>query len=129
MMTTFAEPVKRTTTDVNYAATLVPKQFPALFDRLSRRDDLLCTIQVAGDTVGGTGARSLPLDSITYEDGGDQVAILLGGRQERYPAALTHYVRRPRTVEVVGHDDLPHRLTIVGVDGTRTELLFDLVAD
>jgi hypothetical protein len=127
-MTALAEPAERATTKVNYAATLTPTQFPEMFDRLNRRDDLTCTIQVAGDTIGGTEARSLPLTSVTFEDGDDQIAILLGGHAERHPATLTHYVARPRLVEVVGCDDVPHHMTVVGVDGTRTELLFDPVA-
>jgi hypothetical protein len=130
-MTALAEPAERTGENafaaqaVNYAATFTRDQWSAYFDKLNRRDDLRCTIQIEGDTVGGTEARELTLDSITFEDGDDQIAIVLGGRDSRYPGVLTHYAHRPRFVEVVGHDEVPHRLVIVGVDGSRTHLLFE----
>jgi hypothetical protein len=76
---------------VNYAAAFTRDQWRRYFDTLNRRDDLFCTLEVAGDAIGGTEARALPLDSITYEDGDDQIAIVLGGRDARYPGALTHY--------------------------------------
>jgi hypothetical protein len=128
-MTTLAQPAERNAETasgqpVNYAATFTREQWNRYFDKLNRRDDLLCTIEVAGDTIGGTEARELPLDSITYEDGDDQIAIILGGRDARYPGALTHYVQRPRMVEVVGRDELPYKLTVVSVDGSRTDVLF-----
>ncbi len=131
-MSALAQPVERGTGDstrppVNYAATFTRDQWSRYFDTLGHRDDLLCTIEITGDTIGGTEASALPLDSITYEDGDDQIAVILGGRDARYPAALTHYVHRPRLVELVGHDDEPHKLTIVSVDGSRTDLLFDNV--
>lgn len=128
-MTALAEPVERIGENaahvVNYAATFTRDQWSTYFDKLNRRDDLRCTIQIEGDTVGGTEARGLTFDSIRFEDGDDQIAIMLGGRDSRYPGVLTHYVQRPRLVEVVGHDEVPHRLVLVGVDGSRTLLLFE----
>jgi hypothetical protein len=115
-MTAVAEPADRPATSVNYAAKLTRPHFAEFLGRLNRRDDLVCTIEIAGDRVGGTEGRALPLRAVTVEDGDDQIAIVLDG--------LTHYVKRPRTIEVVGRDETPHRIVIAGADGARTTLRF-----
>jgi hypothetical protein len=78
---------------------------------------------LVGDEVSGTEAERLPLDSITYEDGDDQIAIGLGRRGSRFPVLLWHFVDRPRLLWV--DDDgggVPRAVVIASQDGTVTRL-------
>jgi hypothetical protein len=94
--------------------------FEDLDEQIEAAGDIDVTIEILGDLVGGTEVERLPLDSITYEDGDDQIAIGVGGRGDRYPAALWHYVEQPRRVLVREEGDEAEELTIVSQDGTRT---------
>ena len=75
------------------------RKWAAFFEDLNKRiedgADFETTIEVVADPTVGTEAERLPLNSITYEDGDDQIAIGVGGRSRRFPAVLWHYVDRP----------------------------------
>jgi hypothetical protein len=120
MAATLAPPATR----VDGARGLARAEWAAYFDELSRRDDLWVTLHVHGGPTGGTRAERLPLVSITYEDGGDRVAIAVGGRGDRSPAVLWHHVDHPRLVFASQHGDEPAALSIIAYDGTRTVLRF-----
>ncbi|HKP88413.1 MAG TPA: DUF5335 family protein [Thermoleophilaceae bacterium] len=100
-------------------------EWAAYFEQLDKRIEagtlLEATIEVVADPTVGTEAEKLPLNSITYEDGDDQIAIGVGGRGERYPSVLWHFVDRPRRV-IVNEDDERIGIAIESEDETLTVL-------
>ena len=92
--------------------------------RIEQGAEIDATIELVADPTVGTEAERLPLDSITYEDGDDQIAIGVGGRGRRFPAVLWHYVDRPRRLVVTGDDDRPTGLIIESEDETLTLVRF-----
>jgi len=116
-----------TESDVESGRTLERDEWGPYFTELTRRVrdglELEATLGLVGDEVSGTEAERLPLDSITYEDGDDQIAIGLGGRGSRFPVLLWHFVDRPRLLWV--DDDgggVPRAVVIASQDGTVTRL-------
>ena len=99
-------------------------KWAAFFDDLNKRIEdgagFETTIEVVADPTVGTEAERLPLNSITYEDGDDQIAIGVGGRSRRFPAVLWHYVDRPRRMFVSEDDDELTALIIESEDETLT---------
>jgi hypothetical protein len=79
--------------------------FEDLNKRIEDGAEFETTIEVVADPTVGTEAERLPLNSITYEDGDDQIAIGLGGRGKRFPSVLWHFVDAPRRVIVTRDDD------------------------
>jgi uncharacterized protein DUF5335 len=82
--------------------------------------ELWATVMLERDGLGGTEAERLPLNSITYEDGDDAIAVGLGGRGQRFPAVLWHFVERPRRVWVREDGGRPAAVTSLSEDGTLT---------
>jgi hypothetical protein len=105
---------------------LEPPAWADYFNQLTRRIeqglDLEATVEVVGDHGVGEEAEWLPLLNITYDKHGGQVAIGLGGRGERYPAVLWHYVERPKLVWVHEHDGIPSGIAFDDEEGTLTLL-------
>jgi hypothetical protein len=110
--------------DDDTARELDRSEWFGYFDELTKRIEhgttLEASIEVTSETIDGTEAELLPLDSITYERGDDQFAIGLGGRSSRYPAVLWHYVDHPARVWVHEHEGLPTGVGIEADDGTYT---------
>jgi hypothetical protein len=106
------------------ARELDPAEWAGYFDGLNRRLEdglqLAAAIEIAGEKIDGTEAEGLPLDSVTWEDGDDQIAIGLGGRGRRFPAALWHFVDHPARVWVREQDGVPVALGVEAEDGTYT---------
>jgi hypothetical protein len=94
--------------------------FEELNRRLEQGAQLEVTIEIVGDEAGGPEVERLPLDSITHERGDDQIAIGVGGRGRRFPAALWHFVDKPRHLYVERSDGDVRAMTIVSADGTHT---------
>jgi hypothetical protein len=96
------------------------------FDELTRRLedalDLRATVEIVGAETVRTEAKWLPLLSITWERGDEEIAIGLGGRVNRYPAALWHYVERPQLIWVHEHDGVPTAIAFDDDEGTLTLL-------
>jgi len=91
--------------------------------RLDPGEELETTLELVGpEEPIGTEAERLPLDSVTFEHGDDQIAISLGGRGHRYPVVLRHFVDQPRRMWVHEDDGRPIAITIESEDGTRTLL-------
>jgi hypothetical protein len=94
------------------------------FEQLNRQLEegtrLDATIELEVDPVSGTEAERLPLNSITYEDGDDEIAIGLGGRDERYPAVLWHFVENPQRVWVLEDEGPPTAIVIESEDEALT---------
>jgi uncharacterized protein DUF5335 len=103
---------------------LQPGDWAAFFEALNRRLEegarVEVTIEIVDDPSEGTEAERLPLNSITHEDGDDQIAIGVGGRDRRYPAVLWHYVDRPRHVWVTGDGAFPSGIIIESEDEALT---------
>ncbi|MBI5103466.1 MAG: DUF5335 family protein [Solirubrobacterales bacterium] len=95
--------------------------WPALFAHLIDARPVVTSLTIDGDMLGGTEASQLPLESITYEDGDDQIAIGLDGRDGGH-GVLWHYVDGPRQLLRDDGDGLPECLEIVSADGTHTVL-------
>jgi hypothetical protein len=112
------------TTHIQGARELEQAEWGPYFDDLNKRIehglDLEASIEIAGEDVDGTEAERLPLDGITWEDGDDEIAIGLGGRGARYPAALWHFVDHPARVWVREDDGVPAAIGIESEDGTYT---------
>lgn len=110
--------------DTGTARELDRSEWGSYFDDLDRRMehglDLDASIEIAGGDVDGTEAAHMPLDAITYEDGDDQIAIGLGGRGARYPAALWHFVDEPARVWVHEERGVPEAIGVESSDGTYT---------
>jgi hypothetical protein len=110
--------------DIETARELERSEWGSYFDDLNKRIErglnLDASIDIAGEDVDGTEAEHLPLDGITYEDGDDEIAIGLGGRGARYPAALWHFADDPVHVWVHEQDDVPTGIGIESEDGTYT---------
>ena len=94
--------------------------FEGINRRLEEGEDVEATIDIVADPTEGTEADRLPLNSITYEDPDDEIAIGLGGRGRRYPAVLWHFVDKPRRVWVTENGDLPDAIIIESEDETLT---------
>jgi hypothetical protein len=96
------------------------------FNQLTRRIeeglDLEATVEVVGDHGIGEEAKWLPLLNITHDKHGGDVAIGLGGRGERYPAVLWHYVERPELIWVHEHNGIPSAIAFDDEEGTLTLL-------
>jgi hypothetical protein len=108
----------------NEAKLLEKPQWGSFFEELNKRlehgEQLEASVEVTGEDVDGTEAELLPLDGITWEHHDDQIAIGLGGRGQRYPAVLWHFVDHPRQVWVRVHEGVPVSLGIESEDGTYT---------
>jgi hypothetical protein len=96
------------------------------FNQLTRRIeeglDLEATVDVVGEHGIGEEAEWLPLLNITFDKHGGVVAIGLGGRGERYPAALWHYVERPELIWVHERNGIPSAIAFDDEEGTLTLL-------
>ena len=92
--------------------------------RLEDGLDIEATLELVTEEIVGPEAERLPLDSITHEDGDDEIAIGLGGRGTKFPAALWHYVEKPRHVWVIDREKEPEPavIAIQSEDGSRTLL-------
>lgn len=98
-------------------------EWAAFFDGLSRRAqeiDVETTIEILGGEVPGVEAERLPLAGTSYEEGDEAIAVDVGGRGERFPVVLRHFVKHPRRVLVHAEDGQPTALAIVAEDGTTT---------
>lgn len=111
------------------ARELPRREWAAWFDSLNRRLEdgarLDAAIEVAGEVVDGTEAEGLPLNSITYEDGDDAIAIGLGARGSRFPSALWHFAEHPANIWVREEDGVPRSIGIEAEDGTYTFIRLD----
>jgi hypothetical protein len=116
----------RTATDARGGPRLERPEWADYFQRLTARLEqgleLEATLEIVADDVVGTAAEWLPLLSITWERGDEQIAIGLGGRGERYPARLWHYVERPLMVWVHEYDGVPSAIAFEDDDGILTLL-------
>ena len=103
---------------------LAREEWAPYFDVLNKRLEqglrLDAAVEVTSEATDGTEAEALPLVSITYEKHDDQIAIGLGGRGPRFPAALWHYVDHPTLVWVRENGDIPVAIGIEGGDEDRT---------
>lgn len=95
------------------------EHWPALFAELVEQQPVVTSLTIDGDMLGGTEASQLPLESLTYEDGDDQIAIGLDGRDGGH-GVLWHYVDQPRQVLRDDREGLPECLEIISADGTHT---------
>jgi hypothetical protein len=102
------------------------------FDDINRRledgEELEATIELVTKEVVGPEAERLPLASVTYEDGDDEVAIGVGGRGARFPAVLWHFVESPRRVWVMERDGGGGEPAVIAIEsegGDRTLLHLD----
>ena len=108
------------------ARELSQGQWGPFFEEINRRiendADIQASLEIVSPDIVGPAAEHLPLDSITHEDGDDEIAIGLGGRGERFPAALWHFVTEPRQVWIMERDGELGVIAIQSADGTRTLL-------
>jgi hypothetical protein len=94
--------------------------FDALNKRLEQGLQLDAAVEITSEATDGTEVEALPLVSITYEKHDDQIAIGLGERERRFPAALWHYTDHPTLVWVRENGDIPVAIGIEGGDEDRT---------
>jgi uncharacterized protein DUF5335 len=94
--------------------------FNELDRRLEGGELLEATIEIVSDPVEGTEVERLPLNSITWEDGDDQIAIGVGGRGRRYPSVLWHFVDKPRKLWVTEEEERSSALIVESDDETLT---------
>ena len=98
----------------------------AFFDDLNRKlergTELEATIELMSEQIVGPEAERLPLTGITYEDGDDEIAIGVGGRGQRFPAVLWHFVESPEKVWTLEEDGELRAIAVQSEDGTRTLL-------
>jgi hypothetical protein len=97
-------------------------EWAGYFDRLTARLedglDLDATVEIIAEDLTGTEADGVPLISITWEAGDEQIAIGLGERgRRRPPAAVWHYVERPSMVWVHEYDAVPTAIAIEDDNG------------
>ena len=115
-----------TASSARNGSRLETPEWAEYFNQLTRRIeeglDLEATLEVVGDHGIGEEAEWLPLLNLTYEKPGGDVAIGLGGRGERYPAVLWHYVERPRLIWVHERDGIPGAIALDDEEGTLTLL-------
>jgi hypothetical protein len=108
------------------ARELSQDQWGPFFEEINRRiendADIQASLEIVSPDIVGPAAEHLPLDSITHEDGDDEIAIGLGGRGERFPAALWHFVTEPRQVWIMERDGELGVIAIQAANGTRTLL-------
>ena len=101
-------------------------EWAGYFDRLTARLEegleLDATVEIIAEDMVGTEAEGVPLVSITWEAGDEQIAVGLGERERRRPAAIWHYVERPSMVWVHEYDGVPTAIAIEDDDGVLTLL-------
>jgi hypothetical protein len=112
--------------EVQQTRELDKGDWAAFFEDINRRleggVDLEATIELVSEEIVGPEAERLPLDGITYEDGDDEIAIGLGGRSQRFPAVLWHFVERPERVWTLENEDKLAAIAIQSENGSRTLL-------
>jgi uncharacterized protein DUF5335 len=96
--------------------------FDGINKQLEEGLDIWATLELVTQEIVGPQAERLPLDSITYEDGDDEIAIGLGGRGQRFPAVLWHFVEHPRRAWAMEDDGELSVIAIESEDGARTLL-------
>jgi hypothetical protein len=108
------------------ARELPKEQWAPFFEDINRRvqdgADIEATVEIVSTEVVGPEAVNMPLASITHEDGDDEIVIGVGGRGERFPAELWHYVSAPRQVWVIERDGELGEIAVQSEDGSRTLL-------
>ena len=108
------------------ARELSQDSWESFFEGINRRiedgADIQANLEIISPDVVGPMAEHLPLASITHEDGDDEIAIGLGGRGQRFPAALWHFVAEPRQVWLMERRGELGAIAIESEDGTRTLL-------
>ena len=107
--------------------------------RLEGGLDLEATLELVTEEIVGPEAERLPLDSITHEDGDDEIAIGLGGRGQKFPAVLWHFVEGPRQVWIMrarggaraggDRDPVGGRQPHPAAPPSRPELVTSLITD
>jgi hypothetical protein len=96
--------------------------FEGINRRLEDGADIQASLEIVSPDIVGPAAEHMPLDSITHEDGDDEIVIGLGGRGQKFPAALWHFVSEPRQVWIMERDGERGVIAIQSEDGTRTLL-------
>ena len=96
------------------------RYFHALNRRLENGLKLDAAVEVTSVATDGTEVEALPLVSIAYEKHDDEIAIGLGARGRRFPAAIWHYVERPTKVWVREEGSVPVAIGIEGGDDEKT---------
>ncbi len=108
------------------ARELSQDSWGSFFEGINRRiedgTDIQANLEIISPDIVGPAAEHLPLDSITHEDGDDEIAIGLGGRGQRFPAVLWHFVSEPRQVWSMEREGELAVIAIQSADGTRTLL-------
>ena len=103
---------------------LPQEQWAPFFERINERvedgAEIEATLEIVSNDLVGPEAVRMPLDSITHEDGDDEIAIGLGGRGERFPAALWHFVTAPRQVWIMEREGRLGVIAMHSQNDTRT---------
>jgi Family of unknown function (DUF5335) len=112
--------------EIHETRELEKRDWAAFFEDINRRleagEELEATIEVVTKEIVGPEAERLPLDGITYEDGDDEIAIGVGGRGQRFPAVLWHFVERPARVWALENEGELAAIAIQSENGDRTLL-------
>jgi hypothetical protein len=114
-----------TAAEARWGSRLPRPEWAGYFNELTRRLEhgleLNVTLEVVGENVVGTEVERLPLCNVTYEPRHDNLAIGVGGRGERYPLVLWHYVERPRLIWVHEREGVPTAIAIESADAAEDD--------
>jgi hypothetical protein len=121
-----------TRSDVQKTREVEQRDWSAFFEDINRRlekgEVFEATLELVSEEIVGPEAERLPLNGITYEDGDEEIAIGLGGRGQRYPAVLWHFVEGPVRVWALENEQELAAVAIQSEDGSRTLLHLHRVA-
>lgn len=80
------------------------------------------TIEVISEELGDQlDVERLPLQAIGYDPKDDTVEISIGGRDQRYPVVLWHFIAKPKAISVEeSSPSIPEAILVTDAAGTKT---------
>ena len=102
---------------------LAAERWVEYFDSIAPRiEGRLVTIEIMSDELGDqTDVERMPLQTIGYDHKDNMLEVSVGGRGQRYPVVLRHFISAPQTISVEGSDLLtPRAILVTDASGAQT---------
>ena len=97
--------------------------WPTYFDSMTASiEGTLVTVELMGEQLGDqTDVERLPVQAISYDPRDDVVEVAVGGRGNRYPVVLRHFISNPTAISVEeSPEGRPSAILVTDPGGVRT---------
>ena len=96
--------------------------WPADLDSITASiEGMLVTVELMGEQLGDqTDVERLPVQAISYDPRDDVVEVAVGGRGNRYPVVLRHFISNPTAISVEELEGRPSAILVTDPGGVRT---------